>query len=138
MWRWGSVAALLLCVGMYKCDFTVLPEDTIYRHQVNTKGLVNCEVEPDSGHVLWLVKTETIDKVIYSSPTLLGNRDKYDINSNAAATGNFSLTINSLQRSDSGVYKCQLGSEVRSAKVVIAGKLQLITGHCTTLAALRV
>ena len=107
-------------------SFIQPPSNIVYRRGDHSEGHMNCAITPSlaSGTVLWSVKkyNEATPVVIYARPTFIV-RDKYGIQEDAGSTGNYTLTIKNISREDSGTYTCQVGNDVRTANLTVAGMI---------------
>lgn len=128
-WRYshsGTVALLTLVILTCRGSILTGPTDTVYENGKQNTGYVHCEVDPNVPDitVFWFIQTDSLNSIIYSSPNWIirNSAKKYDISSDSSVTGNFTLVINSLERSDSGTYRCQVGSDVGSATITVAGE----------------
>lgn len=111
-----ALLPLLMFIHHTTCSIISKPVNTVYKNGVHSEGFVACVISPTTGTVYWSAG----DTIIYSSPNN-NNPSKYGISPTAAVSGNYSLTIKNLQRSDTLMYKCQHGGEVAKANIVVAG-----------------
>ncbi|XP_067942253.1 roundabout homolog 2-like [Watersipora subatra] len=103
--------------------FVKEPSNVVYKRGEQTIGHISCEVSPaDSSTLIWQFQSynSQASVIIFFNRTIVHNREKYSTSNNAVKTGNFTITINNLERNDSGEYTCQVDGMARKATLYVA------------------
>ena len=123
--RMYTTFAFVFIFTLVSGGFVKEPSNVVYKRGEQTIGHISCEVSPaDLLTLLWQFQSynSQASVIIYYNGTIVHNREKYSISNNAVKTGNFTITINNLERNDSGEYTCQVDGMARKATLYVAGK----------------
>lgn len=95
------------------------PADAVYRNRVDQTAILTCLVNTTAEvSVFWLCDA----RFLYPNPTLTS---KYNVSTSAATSGDYSMTILGLNRTDNCKYSCSIlqTGESASATILVAGEL---------------
>lgn len=104
---------LAACLPLALSAIISPPQNGTYRNGVDLSATLRCEVDTDVT-VYWIHKNKVI---LLSSKYLIAS----------PSTGNYSLTIKDLGRSDTGMYNCQQGESSVEIHITVGGKETVCT-----------